>query len=660
MIPVIIVMSEQLDQEFLYRHACELDKSDRRQWVISELKTLAQRTQQGLLSYLRTEKGTGKADRIHSLWIANAISAEVTKDIIHKLSSMPEIYQIFYDDDCFHILGKPSEASERALSKDIVWGVQKIRADQVWAAGYTGDGIIIGHIDTGVNYNHTDLIDHMWDGGEAYPHHGIDICNFDNDPIDDNGHGTHTAGTIAGDGTSGTQTGVAPDARIMALKALDADGNADCHRIGWSIQFALDHGADFVSISGGFSNPNDALKNYFRGVCDNAFAADLPLAVAAGNGDNAGGHYPVPHDINTPADVPAPWYGSAGHTAAMAVGMTNSSDVIDSWSSYGPTEWNTATYTDYPYPPGLMKPDVSAPGVNIVSLKHDNNTGYTGGWDGTSMACPHLAGTIALMLEKNPLLTCIEIDSIIENFGVVDLGTPGRDNYYGAGRIDAYNAVAAVPTTTAKKGDFYIHNDIPVGVSLKVSDITWSASWIKAVSPAKPETWKGDSTGIEVYVDSTGLAPGMYWDTLWIYSNDPDENPYPEPVCLITTIIGIEETEKTTQVPVASGLCHIFCPNPFSKSTVISYSSLVINDQLPVTNDLQYPVLRIYDVSGRIVKVFNLTSDLLLPASVISWDAKDDKGRKVPAGVYFVRLFVANPVGETRGFKQTHKVVLLH
>jgi subtilisin family serine protease len=531
-IPIIIVMSEQLDDAFLNNHTAKLNKKERRQWVISELKALAQRTQQDLVSYLKTEKAKGKADRIHSLWIVNSILAKVPKDVIIKLASISGINQILLDEQCFHILGLGRPTYEGNPRRTTGWGVQKIRADSVWTElGYTGDGIIIGHIDTGVNYNHTDIINHMWAGGTAYPHHGFDYWNVDNDPIDDNGHGTHTAGTIAGDGTSGTQTGVAPDARIMALKAFDAGGNGSTGDIALSVQFALDHGADLISMSAGTDNPSNAIKDYYRNLCNSAFAADMPMAFAAGNGDGAGGHYPVPHDINTPGDVPAPWYGSAGHSASMAVGATDSLDVIASFSSYGPTEWDSVPYADYPYPPGLMKPDVSGPGVDVISLWYGNNTGYAMG-SGTSMACPHLTGTIALMLEKNPLLTCVEIDSIIENFGVIDLGTPGRDNYYGAGRIDAYNAVVAVPVTTAKKGDFYIHN-ASVSLALKVSDITWSASWIKDVSPGKPEIWKQDSTPIRVYVDSAGMAPGTYSDVLWIYSNDPDENPYPEPVTLI-------------------------------------------------------------------------------------------------------------------------------
>ncbi len=640
LIPILIRMSEQLDRDFLVSNAVKLTKQVRRQWVSSQLESLAQRTQKELLLYLESAKQNGKAKSIRSLWIVNAISAEVTKDVIAKLSAMPGVNQISYDGDYFHVLGGPSSYGIKGHivppDRAIVWNVQKIRADVVWAAGYTGDGVIIGNIDTGVNYNHTDLADHMWDGGSSYPNHGWDFYNDDNDPIDDHGHGTHTAGTAAGDGTSGTQTGVAPDAQIMALKTQSASGSGNFSDMAAAIQFCINHGAHVANISVGAENPSQATKDFCRSMCYNAFAADLPIAAAAGNGNSSGGHYPVPHDINTPGDVPAPWYGSAGHNAVMAVGATNSIDNIASFSSYGPTEW-----ADYSYPPGLIKPDVSAPGVSITSLSYSNNTGYVSGWSGTSMACPHLAGTIALMLEKNPLLTCIEIDSIIENFGVVDLGTSGRDNYYGAGRIDAYDAFLAVAENTTRKGIFQTKNASSATKDLSVSNIIWSASWIKDVNPTHFSVDIGDSCAVDVYVDSAGMGPnGVYWDTLWIYSNDPDENPYPEPICLRTMIVGIEEIEGTTQLPVANAL-YQSNPNPFRSATQINYA---IAKECKVN-------LVVYNVLGQQVKT--LVNKKLTPGYYETiWYSKDDRGRQVPAGIYFVRLTVNDD-------NLTRKVILL-
>jgi hypothetical protein len=116
-------------------------------------------------------------------------------------------------------------------------------------------------------------------------------------------------------------------------------------------------------------------------------------------------------------------------------------------------------------------------------------------------------------------------------------------------------------------------------------------------------------------------------------------------------ILQTQGVNENKDVGVSSSYLQIY-PNPFSKSTVISYSSLVINDQLPVTNDLQCPALRIYDVSGRVVKSFNLASPAspceagragFLPlASAVSWDGKDDKGKIVPSGVYFCELKVGD------------------
>jgi subtilisin family serine protease len=296
--------------------------------------------------------------------------------------------------------------------REIVWGVEKIQADSVWSLGYTGKGVIVGVLDTGVSWGHQDLNDHLWEGGVSYPAHGYDFVNHDKYPSDDNGHGTHVAGIIAGDGTAGSQTGVAPDAQIMAIKVLNASGAGALTWIIEGLQFAIDHGADIINMSLGADSANSATKNYCRDMSRIAYITGVPLTVSAGNGKGGGSHYVIPYDITSPGDVPAPWYApNGGRNATMSVGATDAADVIANFSSYGPTQWNTNIYMDYLYPSGLKKPEVSAPGVNIKSLLYNNMSGYTS-MSGTSMAAPHLAGTMALMLEKNRFLTCRELDSI--------------------------------------------------------------------------------------------------------------------------------------------------------------------------------------------------------------------------------------------------------
>lgn len=639
LIPIIILMSEQLNTTALQDQIRDLPKTERRSFVTSKAKSLAQRTQEQILSFLDVKKSEGKANDISSLWIVNSISAEASSDVIRELSKMPGVCQLWFDGDYFHAL-EDIGPKRKIITRDIAWGVEKIRANDVWNnLGYTGKGIIVGVLDTGVRWSHHDLEDHMWDGGTLYPHHGWNFVSDHNSPADDNGHGTHVAGTIAGDGTSGTQTGVAPDAQIMVLKILNSSGSGSLSDMAKAVQFAVDHNADIVNVSVGSANPSDGTKDYCRDMCNMAYAADLPMAIAAGNGDGAGGHFAIPYDIYTPGDVPAPWYGSTGHSASMTVGATDNNDIIAGFSSYGPTQWNTSIYADYLYPPGLIKPDVSAPGVNITSLLHTSASGYTIK-SGTSMATPHLAGTIALILEKNPFLTCSQIDSIIENFGVVDLGNPGKDTYYGAGRLDAYDAVEAVQATVAEKGVFYIRNAASATGNLEFDELSWQANWITEAIPASYAVGPGESTVVKVYVDTSGLASGTYWDTLRIYSNDPNENPYSEPVCLITGIVGIEETEKTSQLPMANTLYHT-SPNPFRSATQINYS---------VANESKVKLV-VYNVLGQQIKTL-VNKKLLRGHYETTWDAKDDKGRKMSDGIYFVRL-------ESEGFKQTQKVILL-
>jgi subtilisin family serine protease len=492
LIRIYIIMERQADLTEIEAAAKGLDKDQRRQLVIDRLSALAEEDQAAVLSLLESAQAEGKAKRIRSLWLGNTVCCEATKEIIQRLAAVEGIDYINWDKrmKVLHETGarphrdkrlqqvtrtatkgaqrmpsmriEMSEEGVQLRSKEIPWNITKINADDVWGLGYTGDGIIVGHMDTGVNYNHQDLKDHMWDGsGVGMPNHGYDFANDDLDPMDDDyvspGHGTHTAGSIASDGTAGSQVGVAPDAQIIAFKIWFGDGTGYQSDAWDAMQYCIYWGADLANMSGGWphDSPSTDLCSW-RVKCDALMAAGIVFCTSAGNGDNMGGHYAVPNDISTPADVPAPWYpqpnpGDVHHSSIMSVGATNSSDVIASFSSYGPTEWSVTScgshdYDDYNYPPGLMKPEVCAPGVYIKSLDYADTSGYRGpvGWAGTSMSSPHVAGTLALMLQKNPYLTPVEMDSILEATAV-DLGTGGRDNYYGAGRIDALAAVNATP-----------------------------------------------------------------------------------------------------------------------------------------------------------------------------------------------------------------------
>ena len=639
LIPVFIMLAKQMNPDYLIPRAEQMSKPDRRQFVITECQQLADEDQKALLAYLRQKENEGKVLDIVSQWTTNTICLKAKPEVIKQIAQRNDIWGIGYSEP-LQLIGV--ENTEKPIYKhvdfipedgrEICWGVAKINADDVWS-DYTGAGVIVGHMDSGVNYNHDDLDDHMWDGSPTYPHHGWDFSSGDDDPMDENGHGTLTAGIVAGDGTCGSNTGVAPDAQIMALRIYPGTSA----EMGQAISFALTHNADLLSCSIGWEDPSNSIKNWCRGQSITIYAAGIVWCNAAGNGRSVPpyGHYVVPQDINSPADCPAPWYSpnDANRTAVMAVGATDQGDDVCSWSSYGPTHWDTGTYTDYPHPPGLIKPDVAAPGTGLKSLRYDDDTGYDNtNVDGTSFSQPHLAGTIALMLERAPGLTPRQIDSIIENHAVIDINPVGRDNLSGAGRIDALMAVNAISPGYRAKTVWVINRATATGI-LQVTDITQDESqpWIVGISPTQFTVPIDDSVAVWVSTDTTGLSypqGSMHYDTLLIASNTVfDDNPERVPVILIMATFSIEEDEDLT--PGANANLLSILPNPFRTSVQIDYI-------LPTAQDVNFTI---YDVCGQKVKTF---IDEYQDAGQFSvtWTGCDDKGRKLAAGIYFGRIEV--------------------
>jgi PKD repeat protein len=392
--------------------------------------------------------------------------------------------------------------------KEITWNVTKVNAPAVWSLGYTGTGIKVGVLDTGVNYNHVDLADHMWTD-PSYPNHGYDFANSDNNPMDDHGHGTHCAGTVAGDGTAGSQTGMAPNATIIALKVLDAGGSGQESGVWAAIQFIVDHGGDVISMSLGWQQAWNPDRLSWRNSFNNALAAGVISSVAAGNEGTSPG---VPNNLRTPGDVPPPWLHpdqtlTGGVSGVVSVGATDINDAIASFSSRGPVTWSTINpFNDYAYNPGmgLIRPDISAPGDNIKSLDYSSNTGYADGWSGTSMATPCVAGVMALMLNKNPNLTPAEIDYAIE-MNALELGTAGKDNTFGAGRINALAAINAL--------------GLSANFSANITNVCTGSSVIFTnLSGGDPTSWSWSFPGGTPGSYSGANPPAITYNTPGIYN----------------------------------------------------------------------------------------------------------------------------------------------
>jgi subtilisin family serine protease len=472
LIPVDIVLEAQMDIHELESAVEGLPRPERRVTVARLLEEFSRENQHEVLQYLHAMEEQGKVQHIRTFWINNAIYCDASQEVILELDVHKDIYYVDYDLKHMELEKPQHQSAVPDRTREIAWGVLKVRADQVWSLGYTGDGIIVGVIDTGVNYNHVDLASHMWEDPN-YPNHGWNFEYNNDDPMDIQGHGTHCAGSVASDGTAGSQCGVAPEAQIMALRVRTQVDTVAENQIWAAMEFVVSpplspvNGGDLISMSLGFWYSWNPRRSTWRTNCNNVGAAGIVMIVAAGNERQ---YFTPPEALRCPGDVPSPWPNPEnGATGALSdvvsIGATDINDVIANFSSPGPVSWQSIDpFYDYPYPPGLVKPDVSAPGVNIKSCSYSSNTGYLDGWDGTSMATPHVAGTVALMLEKNPLLTPRQIDSILQTTAV-DLGTTGKDNDFGAGRIDALDAVNATPGMGVylALADFWLVDTAPGG-----------------------------------------------------------------------------------------------------------------------------------------------------------------------------------------------------
>jgi len=200
-IPVFILAQGELDASWVQSSTIGMDRYDSREFVVDALMDLADITQAGIMDDLLS-RTDGTVLNMHQLWLANAVYCETTVDVIRELANRADVRLVESAASPNAGLIEPVDVhvpTHEEMTDAIAWGVTKINADDVWAMGYDGSGIIVGVIDTGTDYNHMDLHNNMWhDTGAGY-HYGYDFYNGDSDPMDDHGHGTHCSGTVLGD-----------------------------------------------------------------------------------------------------------------------------------------------------------------------------------------------------------------------------------------------------------------------------------------------------------------------------------------------------------------------------------------------------------------------------------------------------------------------------
>ncbi|MFG2569480.1 S8 family serine peptidase [Streptomyces sp. NPDC048567] len=403
-------------------------KAGRGRAVLKAKTAYAKSSQKGLRALLR------KADATYeSYWISNTVKVTGDKGLAAQIAARSDVASITADDTV--PLPPVVNGTNEAKVDGIEWNVDRINAPRVWDEyGVRGDGIVIGSIDTGVDFRHPALAaayrgmkadgtyDHSYDWFDATRTCGTDA------PCDDIGHGTHTVGTMVGDDGAGNAIGVAPGARWIAAKACTPAG---CPReaLRAAGQWMLaptdaddenprpDLAPDVINNSWGA----DVLDTWYQAMVQSW--RDAGIFPAFSNG-NAG-----------------PYCDTAGspgaYTNTYSSGAFDSNNKIASFSSRGPGV------------DGTVKPNISAPGVNVRSAAPGG--GYAAK-SGTSMASPHTAATVALLWSAAPALRGdVAATEGVLNDSAIDVddtscgGTGDFNNVYGEGRLDAYKAVEAAP-----------------------------------------------------------------------------------------------------------------------------------------------------------------------------------------------------------------------
>ena len=462
---VVIMLADQADVSAAY---AMMDQDARGWYVYNTLTEHAARTQVGLQSFLKTEGVT-----YQSFWAANMIVATANRSLVDKLAARADVASIdsnapvrWLEDP--KITDLRDSPPRRVDSPNVIeLGVTNVNAPALWALGFTGQGMVVGGLDTGIRWTHNALkpkyrgwngttADHNYNWHDAI-HSGGGACGANTvAPCDDTFHGSHTVGTMVGDDGAGNQIGVAPGAKWIGCRNMD-QGNGTPATYTECFQFAIAP----TDLAG--NNPNPAVRPHvlnnswgcpisegcttqgeLETIVNNTQASGIFVVVSAGNdGPNCS-------SISNGTNAGPP----AVYAASFSVGaISASTNTLASFSSRGPSLF---------YTPNLLKPNISAPGVSVRSVTNSSDTAYTTA-SGTSMAGPHVAGVVALLWSARPNLmrNIAQTKTILQNSAnpavtLVPTQTCGStpstaipNNSFGYGRVDALAAYNASPTAAS-------------------------------------------------------------------------------------------------------------------------------------------------------------------------------------------------------------------
>lgn len=447
---VLVVLKERADLKAIR----ETNRRKRRQQLNQTLRNQAERTQIRLRTLLRTRQQQGKVQGFQPLWVFNGVAVTADPSVILELAALPEVEKITPDTNLF----APAFTTGLAQGATTPANLALVNAPALWNLGLRGQGIVVANLDTGVDVTHSELAS-KWRGGN---NSWFDPYGQNTTPTDvagaSSGHGTWTMGVIVG-----ATVGVAPEAQWIAAKIFNNQGQATASAIHSALQWVLDPDNDPQTDDA----PHVVNNSWtFQTIgCNLEFQLDL-LALrtagilpifAAGNGG------PATNSSYSPGNYPE----------AFAVGGINNINNIYSASSRGPGACDSTIY-----------PEIVAPAVQIHTT--DLLNGYTNA-SGTSLAAPHVAGSLALLLQAYPSLTVVEQEQALLA-SAVDLGVAGPDNDFGQGRLDiqlAYQAAGfggtgMTPTATA--------TDTPITLPTATLTLTPTATPWPTDTPTAPPT----------------------------------------------------------------------------------------------------------------------------------------------------------------------------
>jgi uncharacterized repeat protein (TIGR01451 family) len=437
-------------------------KSAKGAFVYQQLARTAQSTQGAII---RTLEARGVEYR--AFWVANMIWVRGDAHILETLARRADVARIYNNPEVQLDIPPLDEQIFEALEAvpadvdTVEWGINKVRAPEVWAAGYTGQGAVVGGADTGVDWAHPALKGKYrgWDsdtGTESHDynwhdaiHSGNDIdCDLDStEPCDDHYHGTHTMGTMVGDDGAGNQIGLAPDAKWIACRNMNEGVGTPASYIECYEWFIAPYPIGGNPLTDGDpSKAPDVINNSWScPVSEGCTDPNMLLTVV--QNVRAAGILTVHSAGNYGSSCETVYTQAAIYDESFSVGSTDQNDDISSFSSRGPVTVDGSN---------RLKPDVSAPGQDVRSSFPTTYPVEYGNLNGTSMAAPHVAGMAALLISARPSLAgdVDALEALIMNSAVQRTtsqlcggisGTQVPNNTYGYGRVDAMQAVSNMP-----------------------------------------------------------------------------------------------------------------------------------------------------------------------------------------------------------------------